>query len=579
MMRRALVLLRVLRTDTWREPMSGHSYGQVTPNDLCSGDEFNQLEMKQPVFRMEVFPKQKQHNYLASMYKWGYDSLTLFHGPNEDPGDWAVANTATHCSLWTGLGEFQHMVLWSWIPRYALTGRFNERPSFLRGNAYGRRGKNFSLKLDYEETLTQPPQLKIQQHTADHQKHQRLKNPPLKGFEEIDQLHAKRLFREHVYHIGNSLKRFMVDGTFGAHPGTQTQYRVFTDNATHAYFANMAAIRSPRNICHQEMPFRNRLGKEALEEYTWTRPEVIVYHNPGFDFEAPRIVEEFGGPRPQDFGLAYQKYTYIEPYSIPMRVCISADPKCQTILDWAAFLCGRWGFYADDSQFLTLPSDSILSRDGSELTVVVHNGEPFDELRCSPHLYGAHHHRFNETTISRCWNVNSIKHTDKDYGFPRELDFVEESYNTVHRPLPSLVGVDTQDVSHRFHKKRMVHGFKFPHSSITDPQERAALTGMLFSPPRKQGIPRPSALRMSHTTFVFILDNEPDAAIVTANNVTSVAESVASAMLDKSLLYADPAAIVPCMVTAFGAAKKIVTVGRNNAMNSVIAPLIEKTEL
>ncbi|ESL11812.1 hypothetical protein TRSC58_00430 [Trypanosoma rangeli SC58] len=374
------------------------------------------------------------------------------------------------------------------------------------------------------------PQLLMFPHTPEHQMHRRFKNPSLFGFREISSLHGKRILREIQYHLGQGLRFYLVDGVFGSHPGTQTPYRIITDNPTHAYFVSLAAIRKFNYVAQQEIMLSKRISQSPIDEWGWRRPGVLIYHAPGWDFESPRIVEEFGGPRPQDLALEHPKFIALEPYSIPMKAVVAAEPSCDTLLDVTAFLCARWGFYADDKGLLTVAAESVLSPDAKKLTLVVcsSNAEA-DILRASPYLFGARHHRIGEGWVSRVWDVVS---TPTDKLEAEEHDLIEKSLGRVQKPLPGRIGL-YKARSHRHYGRRHVSGFgyKLPHTYTDDAATKAAAGGHLFSPPAKDALAahpaRPNAFKLSSVNVIVV------------GLGSDVAKIIINGLEKKKMLYAE----------------------------------------
>jgi hypothetical protein len=505
------------------------------------------------------------------MWKWGYDSLTLCKLANEDPGPWWNANNSTLVSNWSQVGDYANAGMWSGVWRYTHgIGMYNLRPFEARSAAWGRRGaKPHTVRVNYDESIKTSPQYFMFPHTKDHATHKRLKSPALPGFSEIDGLHGKRLLREVQHHLGNGLRFYLIDGMFGSHTESATQYRIITDNGSHAYFSSMAAIRKFNFVAQQEILLTKRVQQSPIDEWGWRRPGVVVYHAAGFDLEAPRIVEEFGGPRPQDLSLKNPKVIALEPYSIPMKGIMAAEPDCNALTKTIAFLCARWGFYADNKRLLTVEGDSVLSPDGSTLTLVVSDGVTnLDVLKGSKHLFGAHHHRLSETVVSRAWD-----HTTVDVKKPedqQECDLVEEKtggVTTAQRPLPTYLDLP-KSKSHRFHDRRHVNefGFKFPHNYLEDAEQRAAAGGHLFkkpSSPSPMSRPRPNAFALK-TVRVIVLTNEAQATPVTAS-AENAAKAIVSNLEKNSWLYAESEKLVAEFTAVLGKAGSVSTLGASSS--------------
>lgn len=543
-------------------PRPGHGAGQMSLlNEICCNPDAEE-ERRKPVFRHEVAPRRPSPtrapagSYLRAMYQWGFNSLTLFRKTNEDPGPWWNANSSTLVSNWSQVGDYANAGMWSGVWRYTYgVGEYNLRPYEVRGRAWGRRfNKAGAMAIDYyhgcgeTEEATRPPQRLMFPHTPEHQMHRRLKNPPLPGFRDISSLHGKRILREIQYHLGQGLRFYLVDGVFGSHPDTHTPYRVITDNPTHAYFLSLAAIRKFNYVAQQEIMLSKRITQSPIDEWGWRRPGVLVYHAPGWDFEIPRIVEEFGGPRPQDLSLEHPKFIALEPYSIPMKAVIAAEPRCDTLLDTTAFLCARWGFYADDKGLITLAAESILSPDANKVTLVVCGSEgEADILRASPYLFGARHHRIGNGWVSRAWDVVSA---------PKEKvnidahDVVEESFGRVQKPLPGRIGMPHAR-SHRHYGRRHVSGFgyKLPHSYTDDVATKASAGGHLFADPANDALAkhplRPNAFRLSSVDVIVV------------GSGTSASKVILEGLQKKGMLYAEPEKLQAALDAALKEAKSV----------------------
>ncbi|EPY23050.1 hypothetical protein STCU_07908 [Strigomonas culicis] len=471
------------------KPTPGQSAGQLSIlNEICCNPDAEEQRRK-PVFRAEVAPTAAAANgYLRAMYQWGYDSLTLFKKTNEDPGPWWNANSSTLVSNWSQVGDYANAGMWSNVWRYTYgTGEYNLRPCEARGRAWGRRAaKGGALAVSYTRGAAagaRPPlQRRAFPHTKEHEMHRRVRNPANAGVTELSAIHGKRLLREVQYHLGQSFRFYLIDGVFGSDVATGTPYRIITDNPTHAYFASLAAIRKQNYVAQQEIMLVKRVTQSPIDEWGWRRPGVLVYHAPAYDFEAPRIVEEFGGPRPSDMGLTSGRFVAVEPYSIPMKGILAGDGSCDLLLQTTGLLCARWGFYADDAGLVTVPGESVLSPDGATLTLFITGAATdADVLRASPHLYGSRHHRLGGDVLARAWDVVALPAAGTA---PAALDLVELDEGRVQRPLPTRLGLPAA-VSHRMYGRRHVsgYGYKRPHRYTDDAASRAYAGGHLFNGP------------------------------------------------------------------------------------------------
>lgn len=545
------------------KPVAGQTAGQVSIlNEICCNPDAEE-ERRKPVFRAEVAPTAaaaaKDDNFLHTMHQWGYDSLTLFKKTNEDPGPWWNANASTLASNWAQVGDNANAGMWSGVWRYTYgVGEYNLRPHELRGRAWGSKdAKTGALAIRYGKRSTSKPLQKLCfPHTKEHAQHRRVRNPNNTGVTEISALHGKRVLREVQYHLGQGLRFYLVDGVFGSDPATATPYRIITDNPTHAYFASMAAIRTFNYVARQEVSLVKRLTQSPIDEWGWRRPGVLVYHAPSYDFESPRIVEEFGGPRPKDMGLAHNRFVATEPYSIPMKCAIGGEPSCDALLDSTAMLCGRWGFYADEKGLLTVPGESIIAKDGRSLTLVVTGSEAeADALRASPRLYGGRHHRIAGGVVSRAWDVVSMPAAANAKVLP--TDIIEADLQRVQRSLPTRMGLP-HTLSHRQHGRRHVseYGFKWPHIYSTDAATKAHAGGHLFGTPKSDQLaghqPRPSRFAIADVDVIVVGDGaDAGAAIV-------------QVIKERGMLYADEGPLVEAFTSALKAAKSVKVVPRAN---------------
>ncbi|CCW60444.1 unnamed protein product [Phytomonas sp. EM1] len=560
------------------KPIPGQSAGQMSIlNEICCNPDAEE-ERRKPVFRLEVMPRpssdastaEEDGDYLRKMHRWGYDSLTLFRKTNEDPGPWWNANSSTLISNWAQVGDYANAGMWSGVWRYTYgIGEYNLRPHELRGRAWGKKDpQSGAVSIRYGNP-TSPLQRLVFPHTKEHEMHRRLKNPENKGFSEISALHGKRVLREVQYHLGNGLRFYLVDGVFGSDPKTCTPYRIITDNPTHAYFTSLAAIRKFNYVSRQEITLVKRVSQSPIDEWAWRRPGVLVYHAPGYDFEAPRIVEEFGGPRPKDMGLSGNRFLALEPYSIPMKAVIGGEPSCEVLLDTVAFLCARWGFYADDKGLLTLPAESVLSPRDGHLTLVVAPEAIADRIRTSPYLYGSRHHRIGNGVISRAWDVAS---SPLDQTHPiQPTDLIEEDLGRVQRGLPTRMGLP-QSLSHRLWGRRHVseYGFKWPHNYTEDVATKAYTAGHLFNPPKKHELEghkvRPSG---------FLID---DVEVVVIGEDGDPAEAVLQALRERATLYAEEAALKAALDEVFKKCRSVKVVPESEA-GGLLETLAEKGQM
>eukprot|EP00796_Vickermania_ingenoplastis_P004875 gene4875-3496_t len=551
---------------------AGQSAGQISIlNEICCNPDAEE-ERRKPVFRQEVAPSPSGAgaSYQRTMYQWGYDSLTLFKKTNEDPGPWWNANSSTLVSNWSQVGDTANAGMWSGVWRYTYgVGEYNLRPFELRGRAWGRKdAKSGAVRMPFDAPQ-QPLQQLVFPHTPEHQQHRRLKQPMNSGFKEVSTLHGKRILREIQYHLGQGLRFYMVDGVFGSHPETATPYRIITDNPTHAYFATMAALRKFNYVAQQEIMLVKRVGQSPIDEWAWRRPGVLIYHAPCFDFEAPRIVEEFGGPRPADMSLESNHFVAVEPYSIPMKAVLAGEPSCDTLLDVTAALCARWGFYADDKGFVTVTGDSLLSPDGKGLTLVMGSDEALlDTVRTSPHLYGSRHHRIANGAVSRAWDVVSLPGS----AAAAPNDIIEEHNNRVQRGLPLRLGVPAAQ-SHRQFGRRHVSefGFKWPHNYTEDGATKAFAGGHLFGRPAHaqpliDALPRPAAIPLASTDVVVIGEGSDAAA------------AALQVFRERSFLYGEEPALLEALQGTFRAARSVKVVPAGEA-RSVLQGLGEKGQL
>lgn len=558
---------------------AGHSAGQMSIlNEICCNPDAEE-ERRKPIFRHEVMPTASSPSYQRGMYRWGYDSLTLFKKTNEDPGPWWNANSSTLVSNWSQVGDCANAGMWSGVWRYTYgLGEYNLRPFELRGRAWGRREESCSgaVRMTFDPPPSPLSQRLVFPHTPEHQQHRRIKQPLNKGFKEISSLHGKRILREIQYHLGQGIRFYLMDGVFGSHPETATPFRIITDNPTHAYFVSLAAIRKFNYVAQQEIMLVKRVGQSPIDEWAWRRPGVLIYHAPCFDFEAPRIVEEFGGPRPSDMSLKSNHFLAVEPYSIPMKAVLSGEPSCEALLDVTASLCARWGFYADDRGFLTVPGESFLSPDCRTLTLVIANEESekecIDRLRASPRLYGSHHHRIANGAVSRTWDVTSLSQRAVEQSqIPgsaspfRDTDLIEQHNHRVQRALPLRLGVPTA-LSHRQYGRRHVSefGYKWPHRYVENSASTAYAGGHLFQKPTScehahvlSAIPRPTAVGIANTNIIVV------------GSGGSAEEAVLNIMREKRFLYAEEPAIMLALKEAFGGARSVRVVSSSDALSAV----------
>lgn len=532
-------------------PVPGQSAGMMSlQGDVSASGMVYESERRRPALRSEVAPKKKEWNAITTMHKWGTKSLALFRRANEDAGQWYLAGDATLVSAHSMLSADVAGTLWSGIDRqtYGLV-EGNKRPDDLYRQIVGKRDKNGAVVVDYEESAEMrktEPQLFMVPHTKEHQMHQRLKNPSLPKFKEIENIHFRRVLREAQYHLGNSIRFYIVDGVFGNNTETGTPYRIITDNANHAYLATISACRNFNYIAPDEIELVKRAGADPLEEYAWRKPGVLIYHCPAYDFEAPRIVEEFGGPRPSDLGLKHQKFTIVDPYSIPMKAVMGGVLEAEELFKTTAFLCSRWGFYADNRGLLTLDADSVVSKDGKTLTVII--GAPSEAVRASPYLHSTRNIRVGDGVVTRCWD--SV--VAPSGAATRDRDVVEASSKTIFRPATTRYN-NEKSLSHRLLGNRTPRGFHKDHQYTSDAVSRAAAGGHLLgksSADEVQTATRAAAFNLEDTKFV----------VLGAKGTVSAeaaAKAIVSNMAQKGMLYAEEEKLVAAITNALSKAKSV----------------------
>lgn len=597
-------LVRVTSIAETLKPTPGTSQGNCNVRSdisiMCDKDN----ETKKPVFRSEVYPAKAEHSYLSTMYKWGYNSLTLNHLLGESPGAWSTANDSGTNTDFSQGGDFAAAGLHSGIWVHSrFVGSYNTKPGRLRAWSYGRKVKQpdakgaplqnngGAFKINFGSTLDpKKAQKLLVPHTKEHEKHRRMKNPPLAGFSDLaSPALGKRILRECQYHLGQGLRLYMMDGYFGSHPATATSFRTFTDNADHAYMMSMNSVRN-KNIMHfdGEHQLCSTAKGSPLDEWVWRRPSVLCYHCPSFDFELPRVVEEFGGPRPQDMGLqpGNPQFQLLEPYSIPMKAMIGALPAGSVLFDTIGFLASRWGFYADDRRLLTLPNtEAAVSANNDQLTVVIGAaGAEVDALRQSPFLYASRHIRIGNGVVSRCWDGTDI--SAKSASSTTRLDLIDEENGVVHRPLSTRVTASDPSnggaFSHRFdYKRRNISGvgFKFPHGyNGGDARSNAAAAGMLFGkkkggesqPTQSKG--RPSGFHIGSVKFVVVSEGKKGGSGGAAAAEAAAKAVVESIAKNSTGLYADEEQLVKEFTSTFATAAGLEVVSASDAQ-SILAKL------
>lgn len=531
-------------------PVPGQSTGMMNfLGDISGSGMLYEQERRRPALRKEVAPKKKEWNSLATRHKWGVNSLTLFRRANEDAGQWYLAGDNTLVSSHSMISADVAGTLWSGIDRqtYGMV-EGNMRPDTLYRQTVGTKDKNGAVVVDYDESQEMrktEPQLFLVPHTKEHAMHQRLKNPALPKYKEIENIHFRRVLREAQYHLGNCIRLYLVDGVFGNNAETGTPYRIFTDNANHAYVASMSACRTFNYVAADEIELVKRSGGDPLEEYAWRKPGVLIYHCPAYDFEAPRIVEEFGGPRPADLGLKHQKFTILDPYSIPMKAVMGGVVEAEELFKTTAFLCSRWGFYADNRGLVTLGADSVVSKDGKTLTVVV--GEASDAVRASPFLHSTRNVRVGDGVVSRCWDSVVAPANAPT----RDRDLVEASTKTVYRPATTRYNSE-KALSHRLLGTRTPRGYHNDHSYTSDVAARAAAGGHLLgaAKPEAEAATRAAAFSLESTKFVILGAK----GAVTAE---AAAKSIVSDMATKGMLYAEEEKLVAALTAMLSKAKSV----------------------
>ena len=265
--------------------------------------------------------------------------------------------------------------------------------------------------------------------------------PNIKGATLCDVRHPGRIEQEIQWHLGACGVSFTHDGAFGSTNDDEVRVQVHSDSTAHTLFWN---------IMLHNLPSRGRW------EMLRFSPPVKIFHCPGFTFENERVIEEYGGPKMGDMGLAHDKFALIDPYAKPAAAIIAGDGSLERALDVGAYLTGI--VMQEELDVLVLPADAVIN-DAGEVTVYVTDssdaGRAFaDKIRRDPSLFGAHHLTFSPDGLGRIWDgVSHSLAATEDATLPKNsLVTEEQGARRVTKTLTRRVGDETS-----YRKSRSFH--------------------------------------------------------------------------------------------------------------------------
>lgn len=183
---------------------------------------------------------------------------------------------------------------------------------------------------------------------------------------------------------------FVQDGDFGY----GVKLRVITDNAnTGLILKNL--ILSTRRLSAVEFKY-----------------DALVFHAPGYQFTPNNVVEEFNGPKPADLGLTNDQFVMLNDQE--NRVTIGGVNDLNVLIDSIVHLTSKAALAKGS---IILPSDAIISKNGSVTLIVNNNGDDAAQVRKnaltktnSKHysLYSSHHNMLSKDGLSRVWNGSRV---------------------------------------------------------------------------------------------------------------------------------------------------------------------------
>ena len=507
--------------------LGSHNTGWVSIGDAENAAPFS-ARYKEFTFSPAFAPWKNPgttKNRCQTMYRWGVESVFETQGGHNCKAPapfWCLNDTRfTHRDVEHRRRNYEERESFPENGLKAIQLQDQNTPYSLMQRCFGKKDKNCAIICDFHAKLSSPERYSVS-HSAEYAAFKRVKNPENAGVSSFSDVHFRRLSWEMKHHQMEAKDLFVQHGTVGSDPASSVQICSKSDNAAHSYLHSIFQCRhkdffAPNHIKYSQNPFT--LPNEIVargNEVMWNRPPLRVDHFAGYEHELPRVAEEFGGPLPKDLGLSSKdgaNFVVHHPYSIPMRGIIGGVTDFREWIKSAAFLSARWAYYADSLGHVTLPGDAFLRADGKGLTVLINMTRDAVDLsnsvnRLSKHLLGAHHVKFGDGHLSRCWDAIALDKTA--VSSTQYADFVDLQTNVLFRPLSTTVG-ETGSLGRRFFPDREGKGGILQHGlyqgTNATPVAKASAGGHLFGAPAASthaSRSRPSRMHISDVTFVVV---------------------------------------------------------------------------
>ena len=243
--------------------------------------------------------------------------------------------------------------------------------------------------------------------------------PPITEGEMTSEIQAGRLESEIKYHLSTAGAAYHIEGTSGSTRNDEVRSQVWTDNAAHALFWNSLLSPLPSRDFHT---MRN--GSAPIK----------IFHAPGYQFEAERVIEEFGGPKKSDLGLEHNKFVVVDPHSKPATALIAGDLSLETARNTLAYLNSVLLF--EELDILTIPGDAVYENGNVKIFIGADEG-----IRDSPNLFGAHHLTLSSDGVGKMWDATT--HAAGSTSYDNCLTTTDGAVTQTTRTLCRRVGDST----------------------------------------------------------------------------------------------------------------------------------------
>ena len=502
----------------------------------------------------------------VAMARWGQDSeFRRGSGARKPSPAWA-ANAVAQCdpvTAWVAAGS-------ATFDGFAVPEgredmlRPNTPAHELRQLSYGKRDKNGAVTVDWlEKDAAAAPETVVAGHSAEYAAHKRVKNPDVpKAKNDLSDLEWRRLRADWHYHAGKGKDLFVLDAAVGSDAATATSIRTRTETPNCAYLQTIFACRSGETLPGPNWDVSGKTHDALYAHYGEERAVrscVQAHQYAGYEFELPRVVEEFGGPKPADFGLSAKdgnaNYVALHPYGIPMAGGVCGNTDHREYLKALSFLTSRWAFYADGDKHVTLGADAVLDPATGNATVVIDAkagamDQGLTALRLSPHLWGAHNIRLGAGNVSRAWNAVAVPAAG---AATRAGDMVDSTRGVLYRPLPTVVGETTVAPLGRRQSRdaRRKAGLICGAANVAAPGDATAaaagghLLGSPVSPHAARA--RPASLPLKGTKI----------AVLNCDKADDAAKAAVAAIVGQGILYAEEAALTEAIAAVFATAQVV----------------------